>query len=129
MVENRSLDEFAEAQHEIWSAWMRWQFSLCTENDDGSVIIPSEKVDRWFRQMNTKFADLSEEEKDSDRKVVIEYIAPVLFSKTIWTKHVLESLIAATSNEMQVAIDALIVSIKEFGIHVDGETFPPKSKP
>ena len=41
---------------------------------DGSVIIPKNSVDHWTRQMHTKYEDLSEKEKDSDREEVKEVI-------------------------------------------------------
>ena len=40
----------------------------------GCVIIPKEYADRWFRQVATKYKDLSEEEKESDRKETRSYL-------------------------------------------------------
>lgn len=59
-------EEIADAQHEIWSHWMKYLFSQCTENSDGSISIPKDKVERWKRQMKTDYKDLSEKEKQSD---------------------------------------------------------------
>jgi len=36
--------------------------------------MPEGKAERWMRQMNTEYADLSEEERESDRKVVREHM-------------------------------------------------------
>lgn len=73
------LDDMARIQHDIWSSWMKWLFKCC-RNVEGEefVIIPAEKVQRWKRQMNTLYDDLSEEEKESDRKVIREffYVVP-----------------------------------------------------
>lgn len=38
------------------------------DRETGAIIIPREFVERWQRQMNTDYKDLSEPEKDSDRK-------------------------------------------------------------
>ncbi len=57
----------AHVQHAIWAHWMQYLFSVCQTNDDGSVTIPSDKVERWKRQMYTDYYNLSEKEKDSDR--------------------------------------------------------------
>jgi hypothetical protein len=46
---------------------MRYQFSVCQPNGDGSVTIPADKVERWSRQMKTIYADLTEKERESDR--------------------------------------------------------------
>jgi hypothetical protein len=50
-----------------WSGWMRYLFSKGVFNDDGSWTMPAWAVARWLRQMQTPYADLPEEEKQSDR--------------------------------------------------------------
>lgn len=61
-------EKLADVQHEIWSHWMKWQFSCCQQNSDGSLTIPAVKVERWQRQMNTSYNDLSFAEQESDRE-------------------------------------------------------------
>jgi hypothetical protein len=70
-----SKDELREAlaayAHEAWSGWMRYMFGKCERAhgyDHEAVAIPKWAVERWTRQMNTSYADLPEEEKESDRK-------------------------------------------------------------
>lgn len=58
------IELLSDIQHEIWSHWMKWFF----ENDT------DENRERWKKQMNTKYDDLSEKEKESDRKVVKEFM-------------------------------------------------------
>jgi len=60
------LDEIANVQHEIWSHWMRYLFEISLQNEDGTVTIPADKVERWKRQMITKYANLSDDEQRSD---------------------------------------------------------------
>ena len=74
-----TLDELAAIQHEIWSKWMVWLFSCCVDErvtppEVGCDVIPTYKKRRWSRQMYTDYADLSEDEKESDRKVVREFL-------------------------------------------------------
>lgn len=59
-------ETLADQQHEIWSHWMRYLFTQGTMNDDGSFTIPAEKVARWKRQMQTPYAELTEQEQQSD---------------------------------------------------------------
>lgn len=72
------LEFHAERQHQIWAHWMDYQFSLCEEQTDGSLVIPAEKVARWKRQLATSYDELSETERESDRQVVREHLPEVL---------------------------------------------------
>jgi hypothetical protein len=47
---------------------MRYLFSVCQKNPDGSLTIPGMLVERWTRQTRTPYSQLSEKEKDSDRE-------------------------------------------------------------
>ena len=60
-------EELAAVQHEIWAHWTKYQFSICQHNKDGTITIPTDKVERWSRQMNTPYSDLTDKEKESDR--------------------------------------------------------------
>ena len=73
-----TLEFHAERQHQIWAHWMEYQFGICQEQPDGSLIIPAEKVAHWNRQLATPYDELSETERESDRQVVREYLSEVL---------------------------------------------------
>ena len=60
-------ETLADVQHEIWSHWMKYMFTQGTMQLDGSFRLPKEKVERWTRQMNTPYSELTEKEKKSDR--------------------------------------------------------------
>jgi len=60
-------EPLAEYAHGAWSGWMRYLFGKSTRNADGTVTIPAWAVERWTRQVETRYADLPENEKDSDR--------------------------------------------------------------
>lgn len=68
------IDKLASIQHDIWSHWMNYMFTQGTNNDDGSFTIPSDKVERWKRQMITSYPLLTESEKSSDRQIVENFI-------------------------------------------------------
>lgn len=63
-VVRENLSSYA---HEAWSGWMVYMFAKSVYNEDGSITIPPELVERWTRQMNTDYANLPEGEKQSDR--------------------------------------------------------------
>jgi hypothetical protein len=56
----------AYAHDAAWSRWMRHLFLVSKPNPDGSVTIPADKVERWKRQMETAYADLPEQDRESD---------------------------------------------------------------
>jgi len=65
-------EDLADYAHETWCGWMRYMFHVCTELDrtEKEVILslPAKTYDRWQRQMNTLYANLPVQEKDSDRR-------------------------------------------------------------
>lgn len=66
-MNNELLEQLADLEHERWSGWMRYMFSKGTKNPDGTWTMPAWAVGRWERQASTPYADLSEQEKESDR--------------------------------------------------------------
>ena len=61
-------EELAALSHEQWSGWMKYLFTKCRTRDNREVVIPKWAVERWQRQMVTLYADLPEDEKNSDRE-------------------------------------------------------------
>lgn len=74
-------ERLAELCHEQWSGWMNYLYGECDNtitifavNGETQAIIPKESTTRWFRQMNTPYSELSEEEKESDRKEADKFL-------------------------------------------------------
>ena len=72
----------ADVQHEIWSSWMRWMFSVGQYQNiefNGTVqrcwVMPNHLVRRWERQAKTPYSELTPQEKDSDREQADKVIA------------------------------------------------------
>lgn len=59
-------EQIAALQHEIWAHWMRYLFTCCEGNEDGSMTIPVDKVARWRRQIDTPYSELTDRERESD---------------------------------------------------------------
>jgi hypothetical protein len=66
-------EQLAAIEHQRWADWQSYLHSCCRRNDDGSLTIPAELVNRWDRQIATPYADLPEQSKDSDREQVDRY--------------------------------------------------------
>lgn len=69
------VEQLADYAHEAWSGWMKYLFRLSDMNTDGTITIPVKLVTRWFFQTKTKYKDLSEDMKLSDRKEAEKMIA------------------------------------------------------
>jgi len=78
LIEEKDIIEhFANLEHERWSKWQKYMHSKFVEHSDGKgdyVCLPTELFRRWERQINTPYADLSEQEKQSDREQVMPYV-------------------------------------------------------
>lgn len=72
------LEPLAAIEHERWAHWQDYLHSQCLKNDDGSLTIPCELVERWTRQLETPYENLSQEEKNSDREQVKRYLSFIL---------------------------------------------------
>ena len=65
-MENKPLEVSAQIAHDIWSHWMRYYLA----NRDKFT---QEDYDRWVKQSQTPYNELSEKEKQSDRDVAMQY--------------------------------------------------------
>lgn len=71
------IERLADVEHTRWAHWQRYLHSMCEENEDGSLTIPKDLVNRWDVQINTPYSELSEKEKESDRKEVTNTIKEI----------------------------------------------------
>ncbi len=71
------LEQLASIEHERWSHWQRYMHGKATCNLDGSLTIPADLVTRWERLMKTPYAQLTDEERESDREQVRRYLTIV----------------------------------------------------
>lgn len=83
LLENeRTVERLAAIEHERWAHWQRYAHDQCERRDDGSLVIPAELAARWEAQIETPYAELSEQEKDSDREQVRRYLPTVIDALT-----------------------------------------------
>lgn len=69
-------EHFAAMEHARWSRWQEYLHKQCFRSPEftGALIIPADLVARWERQISTPYSQLTEAEKESDRKEVRPYI-------------------------------------------------------
>ena len=77
--ENRkqAKEELSSLVHEIWANWMKYIFDNCDYGlsmvmaamKNGTPVIPYDLAERWTRQINTDYKDLSDDEKKSDQDI------------------------------------------------------------
>lgn len=58
------LEKYSKRMHDIWTNWFLYQREHLTE----------ENLKRWNIQASTKYSDLSEEDKEKDRKIVKKFL-------------------------------------------------------
>jgi hypothetical protein len=68
------VQKFADLAHKQWSGWMVYLFSKSTKNEDGTVTIPKWAVDRWEKQIDTEYKDLTSDEQWLDVREANKFI-------------------------------------------------------
>jgi len=78
-----AVELLSEIEHERWSRWQKYLHESCVPNNDGSLTIPFELVNKWEKQMNTPYKQLTDKEKNSDRELVMEkiHLLEIIFKK------------------------------------------------
>jgi hypothetical protein len=72
------LEDLAHIEHERWSHWQKYMHATAERQPDGSLLIPADLVARWDRQIAKPYAELSENEKESDRDQVRRYLPTII---------------------------------------------------
>lgn len=86
MTKEELIELLADKEHASWANWMSYLFSKCDDWYEVDVhgkeiysgkIIPLELAERWQKQIGTHYAELTEQEKQSDRDEV-DHILPII---------------------------------------------------
>ena len=68
--EDALRERLAALAHEQWSGWMNYMFQQTApmlQAGRRCEVVPPDLVERWKRQRDTPYAELPENEKESDR--------------------------------------------------------------
>jgi hypothetical protein len=68
------IEQLAAVEHERWSHWQRYVHSKGVLQPDGSLLLPADLVARWENQIERKYTELDDQEKESDREQVRKYL-------------------------------------------------------
>ena len=72
--EEELIEKLAAIEHERWADWQKWVHKRLEKNaDDNFYRLDEDDFERWERQINTPYSELSENEKESDREQVRRY--------------------------------------------------------
>lgn len=83
ITENSLLEKLADVEHKQWAHWTKYMLDNMTE----------ENVERWKKQIETEYKDLTEKEKDSDREWAQKAIDIMSeFSEKIDTDSIMKSI-------------------------------------
>ena len=69
------IEQLAAVEHARWSHWQRYVHSKGLRQADGSLFLRADLILRWERQIATRYAELDEQEKESDREQVRKYLS------------------------------------------------------
>lgn len=82
--QEKIIEHFANLEHKRWSKWQKYFFSKCQTKPQSEVggmddryvylALPKDLYDRWNRQIETPYSELSEQEKQSDKNEVMPYV-------------------------------------------------------
>lgn len=71
------LEMYASSQNLAMSAHVSSLIERYKQ-EDGTILIPQEKVESWEHLVGTHYCHLTEEEKNKDRKAVYDFVKPLL---------------------------------------------------
>lgn len=83
-MEERFVEGGADLEHDRWARWQKYFFSHCQFKPQGEVggmddryvyfALPKDLYEMWVRKIKTPYAELTEQEKESDRKETRNYL-------------------------------------------------------
>lgn len=66
------IERLADIEHQRWADWQRWCHTILRDNNPSPE--QGDILERWDRQIETPYSELSEKEKQSDREQVMRYL-------------------------------------------------------
>lgn len=109
-MEEETFEKLADIEHQRWADWQKWCHEVLRKECPSPEL---EKVlKRWDRQINTPYSELTEKEKDSDRRQVRRYWKIVKQQNAIAIKQALEQQRKEIKNTLRPRVDKLLSALK-----------------
>lgn len=124
MINNNWIEEFiekgADLEHDRWVKWQEYMHSKVYDSSESLnphlKVIPTESYNHWERQIKTKYADLSEKEKESDRIEVRKYLP------------LIQDLLTKKDQEHKAELEMIANTIKNTEIKIESSVLPEEIK-
>jgi hypothetical protein len=68
------FERLAAIEHARWAHWQAYMHEKATRTASGGLLLSPDLVERWQRQIDTPYEELSDDEKESDREQVRSYL-------------------------------------------------------
>lgn len=72
--EKQLIEQLADIEHQRWADWQKYMHTNGTPSLFGNnLVFDKETIERWEIQIKTPYSNLTEREKEEDRKQVLRY--------------------------------------------------------
>ncbi|WP_110590416.1 hypothetical protein [Microbacterium suaedae] len=82
LEDEQTVERLAAIEHERWAHWQQFVHDQCERQEDGTLLVPAELAARWQTQIETPYAELPEQERESDREQVRRYLPTIIDALT-----------------------------------------------
>lgn len=94
------LEDLAALEHKQWAHWTEYMLNRI-EGIEKANLNPKQQIEDWRRQIKTKYQDLTEKEKDSDRVWARKTIEIILKHIAVENPYYDDVLLPRSSEEMK----------------------------
>src|SRR5580765_2976094 len=111
MTQEELIEQLAEKEHEHWRFWMTLFLNRLEQQPDGSLIIPSERVEVYRKLTQTFYKELQERDKKPYLNAVGELL-PIIgkyVGGKLWRNN--ESLAETLARQLKKEIDVFTIGL------------------
>jgi len=87
------IEKGADLEHDRWARWQKYLHSRLQKDNKGFYWLDDGLFEHWERQIDTPYSELSEKEKESDRKETRNYVPLLEKALSDQRKEIIEKII------------------------------------